>query len=399
MAHTLITFLGKGSKKESGYRQADYCFESGVCRTTPYFGLALLKELAHGGKPVDHLVVLGTASSIWDALLIDEMRDSDLWMELSERVENSTVDDAILKRVADDITAHFTTANLARRVSLRIIPFARDNQEQIAILRLMADMVASGDQVSLDISHGFRTLPMLGLISALFLQQVKRAAILGIYYGALEMTQPGEPTPVVRLDGLLRIAHWLNAISAFRVSGDYGLFAPLVADQDAANSFQQAGFLEKTLNVTQARKHLQQAVAHFPEMSANDPVFALFTDELQNFTGWTEERTLAKRQLATARNALDTGNYMQAAALAVEACITHHLPPGADPNNFQDRETAKSYIPNLPAYKELKDLRNALAHGTRANRNTYNQQATLATPSNFEQRLSHLLEEIRKIIH
>lgn len=406
MSHTLITFLGKGQKQEGGYRQTTYRFSSGNQRITPYFGLALLEELSASSSPVDHLLVLGTSSSIWDALLLEEMRDNDLWAELSGHVEKGAVNDAILADVARDVEESMRQRNLAGRITLRTIPFARDEGEQTAILQQMADRVHDGDTVSLDITHGFRSLPMLGLVSAMFLKQIKQIQIGGIYYGALEMAKSGV-APVIRLDGLLSLLEWLGAISAFRASGDYGVFTPVVHDEVAGKALRQAGFLEKTLNIAQARKHLREANARFDAMERDDPIFALFAGELRGFTSWTGENSFHGRQLAAARNALNTGEYARAAALAVESLISRNMPPSADPSNYQDRDATKKQIEQackgsrtgepsfLSAYVELRDLRNALAHGTRPAFNTHNQQSTLASEEALKSRLLALLDSIQ----
>lgn len=408
MPHHLITFLGKGRKAEGGYSTATYHFPGGTNKTKIFFGLALLEELATSRTPVDHLLVLGTSSSIWDALLADEMRDSDLWTELGEKVEKGEVDDALLAKVADDAQNSMSQAGLVRKVSLRIIPFGRDEQGQIAILQQMAGLVGKGDQVSLDVTHGFRSLPMLGLLSAVFLKQLKGARVNGIYYGALEMTE-ASITPVLRLDGLLRIAEWLTSLSAFRTSGDYGLFTPLL-NEAAGIALQRASFFERTLNISQARQHLRDAEELFPEIEKHDPVFKLFASELRGFTAWAREQSFAGRQLAAAKNALATGNFVRAAALAVEACISHHLPNSSDPMNFTARSQARDELnrrcqgqnwpatnPTLAAYRELSDLRNALSHGTRSQHNTMNQQATLQDEKKLRDRLTSLLATLQEV--
>ncbi len=408
--HHLITFLGKGQKSEGGYRTANYCFTEGRCRTSPFFGLALLEELAASSTPVDHILILGTPSSIWDALLSGEMQDSSLWVELGERVEAGNVDDCFLNRVAADVQSTMRQRGLANTVTLRVIPFGRNAQEQITILRQMADLVENGDRVSLDITHGFRSLPMLGLTSAMFLKQLKGATVEGIYYGALDMTDAAG-TPVLRLDGLLLLTDWLTAISAFRVSGDYGLFAPLLDNADIGNALLQAGFYEKTINIAQARKHLRKAMKHFPQLEAEDPLFHLFSSELRSFTSWSEKQSFAGRQLAAAHNALETGNFMRAAALAVEACITNVLRKGTDPSDFGARNAARNTLndqckgqnwdnaePGLAAYRELGDLRNSLSHGTRPAYNSMDQQKTLQSQQHLQERLSSLLKSMETII-
>ncbi len=412
MIHALLTFLGKGPEGDGGYRQACYLFDTGKKYRTPYFGIALLQELATNGNPADHLVVLGTGSSIWDALLYEEMKDSDLWIELSERVEKGTVDDALLEQVAPLVEESFSTRKLASRVTLATIPFGRNQEEQVAILRKMADIVEPGDTVTMDVSHGFRSLPMIGLVSALFLAQLRNVSISGIYYGALDMTEDGI-TPVIRLDGLLHIGQWLNAMSGFLKSGDYGVFAPLLNDKAAADALSQAAFFEKTVNIQQARGKLKKARQSFDKLEAADPVFSLFAENLRDLTSWAEIQRFAGRQLAAARNALGACNYVRAAALAVESLITDQVARnGGDPGRYGDREKAREELnekawgtgpwsPESPSrvYAELRALRNCLAHGIRSGKNSFGQQKTLSSEGSLSARLGELIEKAEGIIN
>jgi CRISPR-associated Csx2 family protein len=401
MAHILITFLGKGRKEQGGYQKTSYRFDSGTIRTTPFFGLALLEELSARDKIVEHLVVMGTSSSIWDALLLDEMHDSpDRWEQLADQVSQGRVEQNLLTEIAPEVAKSFAVRDLAGKVTLCIIPFGRDQQEQVAILQVMAEIVGEGDTVSMDISHGFRSLPMLGFASALFLRQIKKAKIAGLYYGALEMREQ-EISPVIRLDGLLKIADWVSAVSAFRVSGDYGVFSSLLSTPEDASSLHQAGFLEKTLNIQDARSHLKKVRNRLPLLSENDPVFKLFAGELQQATDWVDKNTFPERQLNAARNAVHNGNYARAAALGIEAIISAQvIRNGQNPEIFQNKNTARTELQDnpTPAFSELNILRNSLAHGTRPKKNIYGQQTTLANGDKLQARLLYLLNDIQSMI-
>lgn len=64
MKTTLVSFLGKNTADpKTGYRTATFRFADGRESSTPFFGLALAKEL----NP-DFMVILGTAGSMWDAV-------------------------------------------------------------------------------------------------------------------------------------------------------------------------------------------------------------------------------------------------------------------------------------------------------------------------------------------
>ena len=408
MARTLITFIGRGRKTGNGYQRTNYIFADNRHYTTPYFGLALLQDLAREAQ-IDHFVVLGTAASIWDGLLGDELDDNELWLELGEKVEAEAVDESMLAAAEPVVTEKLAQKNLASRVSLRIIPFGRDTAEQVAILEKLAMLVEPGDILNIDVTHGFRSLPMLGLVSALFLKQIKQITFEGLYYGAWEMQDENGYSPAVELSGLIRIADWLAAISAFKASGDYGYFAPLLQDDSIAGKLSQAGFLERTLNIGQARKLLKSARKSFSVMTGNDSVFGLFAKQLDEFTSWCEEQSFAKRQLAAARNGLRAGDYTRAAALAIEALITSRIARGNDVHNYDNRQQARDNLNEnckgqvgrnefVDTYMELRDIRNALAHGLAPDRNTFNQQETMKSREKLQERLAFLLVSLEEWI-
>ena len=88
----------------------------------------------------------------------------------------------------------------------------------------MAEHVGPGDRVDLDVTHGFRHLPMLAILAALHLRSVRGAEIGGIWYGAYDPDSGA--APVHDLAGLLHIADWLQALHTYDKDGDYGAFAP-----------------------------------------------------------------------------------------------------------------------------------------------------------------------------
>lgn len=61
---------------------------------------------------------------------------------------------------------------------LVVILYGRDFDEQTAILRAVVGAVSPGDEVTLDLTHGFRHLPALGLAAALFVEAGRRFTVL-----------------------------------------------------------------------------------------------------------------------------------------------------------------------------------------------------------------------------
>lgn len=65
-------------------------------------------------------------------------------------------------------------------------------------------VVESGDQVILEITHGVRFMPMLGMLLLRYLEKTKGIVVKGIYYGDGAMQQDG-------LIPLVELTHWLQA--------------------------------------------------------------------------------------------------------------------------------------------------------------------------------------------
>jgi len=373
MTTTLVSFLGRARQDpKTGYRTATYRFPDGQERTTAYFGLALREVLAP-----DRLVLLGTAGSMWDYLVeavAADGEEEDLRLRLIEAATAGRVDAELLAEVAS-----LVERALGLPCILRLIDYGRDTEGQAAILGTIAESVPAGT-VALDLTHGFRHLAALGLLSGFFLERVARIEIKGLYYGALDMTEQGI-TPVVRLEGLLAVQRWIDALDRFDQSGDYGVFSPLLVvdgvPADKARCLEEAAFHERNFNLSDARRRIQ---TFLPVLDGE--LFGatrLFRDPLVRRLSWARDGDLMEHQRRLAHFYLNNGDYVRAAILAYEAVVTRECQRRR--LNQQDHKggrepAAEMFEAEINAgqhndatregYWMLKNLRNALAHGNPA---------------------------------
>jgi len=370
MTHRLISFLGKARKLEGGtYRQANYRFDDNTTITSQFFGLALNDVI----KP-DQLIILGTSGSMWDVFyehLAKTEQQQQHWLELTEAVEDNRVKQDML-----DICAQDLSDQLGMPCLFALIPYGINTEEQTRILEIIVQNIQSGDPVSLDLTHGLRHLPMLGLLSAMYLKTARQVDIKGLYYGALELTENAE-TPVMNLDGMLKIADWINALQGFDKTGDIAPFSTLMQQEGmakvTADLLKQAAFFENTLSITKARRPLRDFAGQTKDGLPG--IARLFEDSLKQRIAWKDQNNIYLRQRHKALFYLKQGDYLRAAALGYEAYITRHIKqhrPSADPENFDCRESAKITLKDTLTgeekkyFKLLNNLRNALAHGTRS---------------------------------
>jgi len=396
MSHTLISFLGKSQRTDGRYRTATYDFGEGVARTTSFFSLGL-KEVINPDK----LIILGTSGSMWDVLCGELSQDGNNLEALMAAVDTNTVTQVLLDTYQVLISEH-----LAVDCQLRLISYGDSADGQVQILQAMAKDVKQGEQVSLDLTHGLRHLPMLGLLSAMYLQIAKKVTIEGIYYGAFDLIPKSDINqfaPVLRLDGLLKIADWINALQGLDKTGDIAPFSELLQreglNSETAGLLKKAAFFENNLNITQARGPLRKFKDE-TKSKGLPGIASLFEESLKERISWVEQDNIYLRQREKALFYLQQGDYVRSASLGYEALITRHIKlnsPSADTEDYGFRDQIKKDLQSQSDgggvdYKLLRNIRNALAHASRSN--IGNVQAAMANEDELVKTLNRLFSSL-----
>lgn len=356
MAHVLLTFLGRVPKTERGYRTTHYDFgDGGEAPPTAFFGWSLQRRLSP-----DRMVILGTAGSMWDHLFEGDPAfdaSGETALDLMGAVDEKRVGAAHLEPLAP-----LLSRRLGCDVRLALIPYARDSAEQVDLLRIMAGHVDAGDRVDLDVTHGFRHLPMLAILAALHLRSVRRARIGGIWYGAYDPDSGA--APVHDLAGLLHIADWLQALHTYDKDGDYGAFAPLLGASGPL--LEQAAFFERATNPVKARETLTAWSSRTDRFPADDPAADLFREALEERIRWYRGGTRADWERALAEEYLQRQDYVRAAIYGLEAVIsTQTRGHQGDMHDYEARDRAREVLKHQENFRTLDRVRNALAHGIR----------------------------------
>jgi len=206
---------------------------------------------------------------------------------------------------------------------------------------------------------------------------------------------------VFDLKGLLHIVEWVKALNNFDKDADYGVFANLLdvdTGRDSGQLLSDAAFRERTTRAGEARgllrKFRDDIENHHPGGAAS-----LFVDTLMDKTQWVEEDKLYKRQRSLAANYLTSGDYLRASIYAFEAIITAQVQErGGNPDRFEDREAAKADFENQNkpdtwnSYRQLRNLRNALAHGNPPSRRDIRQM--MDSPECLRETLKCLIDTL-----
>lgn len=170
----LITSLGTGS-----YKTTKYVWD-GRSEETSCFPQALVKWL----RPDSVLVLLTD-----EAARCDNWKDFQKWL-LQEQVEYES----------------------------KTIPEGRTEQQAWQIFEQVVDSVGEGEEVVIDITHAFRSLPLIFFVVTAFLRVYKKVQVRHVVYGCYIPDQP--ESPVVDLRLMLDLLDWMEGVRRFQELGD-----------------------------------------------------------------------------------------------------------------------------------------------------------------------------------
>ena len=179
----LITVLGTGKYEPVTYRWNDHIYETSFVQ----------EAFVHWLKP-----------EVTCVLLTEKARETH-WNNLCQRLQEHT------QTVAIDI------------------PDGKHESELWQIFTAISDAVHEGDEIAFDITHGFRSLPVLALLTIAYLKQIKQVKVRYILYGAFD-AKDEQGTPVFDLTPFADLLEWLVAAKMFTATGDSSELGRLIQE-------------------------------------------------------------------------------------------------------------------------------------------------------------------------
>jgi CRISPR-associated Csx2 family protein len=100
------------------------------------------------------------------------------------------------------------------------VPEGRTETEIWTIFEEVFNQINNDDEVIFDITHSFRSLPMLAIVILNYAKVLKNIEINGVYYGAFEALDAVGNASIFNLMSLVQLFEWTNATSNFLKYGD-----------------------------------------------------------------------------------------------------------------------------------------------------------------------------------
>jgi CRISPR-associated DxTHG motif protein len=116
------------------------------------------------------------------------------------------------------------------------IPDGKNEAELWEIFEAISEVVQEGEEIVFDITHGFRSLPMIAMLTIAYLKQVKGVKVQYVLYGAYEArNDKDQVAPVFDLTPFADLLDWLAAAKMFTATGDSSELGQLIQEiQDDA---------------------------------------------------------------------------------------------------------------------------------------------------------------------
>ncbi|HFQ5377727.1 TPA: TIGR02221 family CRISPR-associated protein [Vibrio vulnificus] len=387
---TFVTFIGRGQQDRSSevkrYQTAVYQFEDGsLTPPVTFVGKTLIEYLAP-----QKVIVAGTSGSMWDELCPEGLSE-DFHLLLMERADQQSVDHVLLKELQDTLNH----SSIGPRFHLVLLPDSASESQQVPFFSAITEHIDHHDVITLDITHGFRFMPILAFACIQFLQFVKRVEVDDLLYALLRFNQP---SPICSLKQLLEIGKWVNALGQFDHSGDLRVFESLLEkqgwDPQHIRQLCRGAFLERTTNSSDARAQLLPLLNY----KWRTPIGELISDEFQSRVSWVRKPKRGERECELAHLYLQRNDFLRALIYGLEGRISKTVDAYQLGDDFQDREAAKNILKDEygEPFHHLLQLRNNLAHGVRTRttgkRSWINQAVT--DPNLLPDRITALFKQL-----
>jgi CRISPR-associated DxTHG motif protein len=105
------------------------------------------------------------------------------------------------------------------------------DEEHWDLFQTICDAVPQGSTVIFDVTHGFRTMPLVCILTLAYLRAVRNVTVRHVLYGAYDRDRPiTEHTPAFDLTAFLRLLDWAEGAGRFRDTGDARKITQLITE-------------------------------------------------------------------------------------------------------------------------------------------------------------------------
>ncbi len=236
MARVIISFLGTGgysdkdNKSRGKYRTANYSFNTEKKPTI--YESEFVSEALYKHYNADRIIYIGTLKSMWEVVYdnsgFNSIAKDEEWENLAELVESSNHKTPMSNEIIiNDAFANTIISPIVVKYGLN----DEENEYNIRKLFSIEELLDANDELYIDISHGFRSLPIVltNVLTFFIENSKKKISIANISYGMFEVSgEMNGVTPIVNLNIINELQQNIKASHEFNEYGNAFLFSKLL---------------------------------------------------------------------------------------------------------------------------------------------------------------------------
>jgi CRISPR-associated Csx2 family protein len=374
MAKVLISSLGTGRNikdSDSEYQATNYIVENIEYKNESFISKSLIEHYK-----IDKVILLGTNKSMWDGAYLGftNNRLDEEW----EILNNGKLGEGITSdnlKIMDKVLDEYMEKSGSKCLMVNYGQNEDEMWENFEIMYTINQYINQGDEVYLDITHAFRSLPILLFIVMEFMHMMRDDfKLTGLLYGMLS----DKKSPVIDLKVFFELLDWAKAVNNFKKYANSGQLVRLMrendVDREAEKTFHQLGQNLRIANMAGLWQFIRGASRKikYIEKSNNKIVKLLSKDVLEIVERLNKEK-MSDFQYELALWFYENKNYALSYMALAEGIITKTCELKIPEGNSEDkrvREEAKRRI-DYPydkyywSYNDtntVSEIRNNIAH-------------------------------------
>jgi len=393
MAKVLISSVGTGFKakdSKSEYESTIYTIDG-----KDYENKQLVSKVIVEHFDIEKIIFIGTKKSRWDnyCYYFNEMDET--YETLEKKIDNSSLEEKDLDVLEQVVRKSHKNI---KEVHSFLIDYKENNQEEMwgnfYKLQQIENYLEKGDEVYLDMTHGFRYMPILNMLVLEFLSLEKENIfeLKAILYGMLATTP--QKSNIVDMKIFFDLLKWIRAINMFKHNSNADQLINLLKESD----FEDKEVLTKTFsnfnnslhiaNMASIKQFITGAKSKIQKMkNSKNNIISFVYPQLEQIISRLDRDKLSHFQYELASWLYENKNYALSYMALAEAIVSKTCElKGLDTSSQDDRNQAKRRIdaPYNKYYNEtigteknknanISDIRNNIAHQLRDRKNMVNQ--------------------------
>ena len=391
MAKVLFSFVGTGPLVNKGsipslksareYRRANYHLGDEILGEYPFMAAALSDHC-----DIDKIVLIGTTHSMWEEVyrFYQEKKgapvDEQVYFDIAEYCEKANSKSELSFPYKEQV--EHAIGDHAHVVLIKYGVNEEEINENINIVLKLHEYLSTGDELIVDVTHSFRSLPILVMNLLLYINNAstKNIKLSHIYYGMIEMAKEYDYTPVVDLKKVMELNKWIMGANSFKEYGNAYQISELLKDVDTSASkklkhFSDVMNLNHLFAISKETQSLKTMLkkdfsSQLPQMIVK-PVLKGFVKSFQN-----TENNPALFQYKLAEWQYKHMNYatalisLQESILTYACMVNQYDCEGKDARDEMKDLIYKCNVYNydpipvdlINVYKKVTKMRNAVAH-------------------------------------